>query len=126
VGFFRLIFGALRTRSPDALAQARHAILVRSPTAHPGSGADVYYLSRLGFDDDAFDLANRLSVAGLDHTGEFFVPNVATLRRDARFMPLMAKLGLLGYWRSSGQWPDFCSEPGLPYDCKAEAAKLAR
>ena len=24
----------------------------------------------------------------------------------------------------AGHWPDFCSEPDLPYDCKAEAAKL--
>jgi hypothetical protein len=45
------------------------------------------------------------------------------MRRDPRFMSLAAKLGLVDYWRSSGKWPDFCSEPGLPYDCKAEAAK---
>jgi hypothetical protein len=32
---------------------------------------------------------------------------------------------LLDYWRASGKWPDFCFEPDLPYDCKAEAAKLA-
>jgi hypothetical protein len=41
-------------------------------------------------------------------------------------MPLMARLGLVDYWRASGHWPDFCSEPGLPYDCKAEATKLAK
>jgi hypothetical protein len=40
-------------------------------------------------------------------------------------MPLMKKLGLVDYWRTSGHWPDFCSEPGLPYDCKVEAAKFA-
>ena len=46
------------------------------------------------------------------------------MRRDPRFMPLVQRLGLVDYWRSSGHWPDFCSEPGLPYDCKAVAAKL--
>lgn len=28
-------------------------------------------------------------------------------------------------WLKSGEWPDFCFEPDLPYNCKAEAAKLA-
>ena len=32
----------------------------------------------------------------------------------------------LEYWRKYGIWPDFCSKPDLPYDCKAEAAKIAR
>jgi len=38
---------------------------------------------------------------------------------------LAQRLGLVDYWRSTGHWPDFCAEPGLPYDCKAVAAKLA-
>jgi hypothetical protein len=45
------------------------------------------------------------------------------MRRDPRFMPLAARFGLPQYWLASGEWPDFCSEPGLPYDCKAEAGK---
>jgi hypothetical protein len=40
-------------------------------------------------------------------------------------MRVAQHLGLLAHWRNSGKWPDFCSEPDLPYDCKAEAAKLA-
>ena len=56
---------------------------------------------------------------------QLFAPAAAPMRRDPRFLPLMKKLGLLDYWRSSGHWPDFCAEPGLPYDCKAEAARLA-
>jgi hypothetical protein len=40
-------------------------------------------------------------------------------------MPLAVKLGFAAYWRSSGQWPDFCASPDLPYDCKAEVEKLA-
>jgi hypothetical protein len=39
-------------------------------------------------------------------------------------MPLVARIGLVRYWTESGKWPDFCFEPDLPYDCKAEAAKL--
>jgi hypothetical protein len=54
-----------------------------------------------------------------------FMPQTASMRRDRRFIALAAHFGLVDYWRSTGVWPDFCSAPGLPYDCKAEAAKLA-
>jgi tetratricopeptide (TPR) repeat protein len=47
-----------------------------------------------------------------------------SIRADPRFIALAAKLGLLQYWEKSGIWPDFCSEPELRYDCRAEAAKL--
>jgi len=52
-----------------------------------------------------------------------FRPGLKSIRRDARFIPMIARYGLLDYWRQSGKWPDFCFEPDLPYDCKAEAAK---
>ena len=39
-------------------------------------------------------------------------------------MQLAARSGLIGYWRETGKWPDFCFDPDLPYDCKKEAAKL--
>ncbi len=55
----------------------------------------------------------------------FYRPQFQQFRRDPRFMPLAARAGLINVWRKSGKWPDFCSEPDLPYNCKAEAAKLA-
>jgi tetratricopeptide (TPR) repeat protein len=54
-----------------------------------------------------------------------FRPWMKDIRRDVRFMALAKRLGLVDYWRSSGKWPDFCSEPDLPYDCKTEASKYA-
>lgn len=56
---------------------------------------------------------------------KLFGTQTITMRRDPRFMQLMQRFGLVDYWRSTGHWPDFCSEPGLPYDCMAVAAKLA-
>lgn len=54
-----------------------------------------------------------------------FRPQLASFRTEPRFMLVAARLGILDYWRQSGRWPDFCSDPDLPYDCKAEAAKLS-
>ena len=53
-----------------------------------------------------------------------FRPWMTNVRRDPRFMRVTQRLGLLDYWEKSGNWPDFCAEPDLPYNCKAEAAKL--
>ena len=77
--------------------------------------------------DTAFDMARlyRADAYGFEGPAIFFYPSTTSLRQDRRFMPLAARLGLIDYWRASGQWPDFCAEPGLPYDCKAEAAKAA-
>lgn len=52
-------------------------------------------------------------------------PQFRDLRRDPRFMEIARHLELIPYWQETGKWPDFCSEPDQPYDCKAEAAKLS-
>ena len=46
------------------------------------------------------------------------------MRRDSRFMPLAAKLGLVDFWKRTNHWPDFCEAKDRPYDCRAVAAKL--
>ncbi len=67
-----------------------------------------------------FDTADFLGPASVFETRFGF------LQDDVRFMAIMGRWGSqLDYWRKSGIWPDFCSRPGLPYDCKVEAAKVA-
>jgi len=88
-------------------------------------------LARLGDTDGAFAIANKqLDRVVLEGYGPglpyLFVSQTAALRREARFMALAARIGLTDYWRATGNWPDFCAQPGLPYDCKTEAARLAR
>jgi tetratricopeptide (TPR) repeat protein len=55
----------------------------------------------------------------------FYRPNFREFRKDPRFMQLAVRAGLVDFWRKTREWPDFCNEPGLPYDCKKGAAKLA-
>jgi adenylate cyclase len=53
-----------------------------------------------------------------------FRPTMRVLWLDPRSLVLAKRIGLLQYWNSSGKWPDFCSQPNFPYDCRKEAAKL--
>jgi TolB-like protein/tetratricopeptide (TPR) repeat protein len=128
VELFGTVAEAQMTRSPAAIQTARRALLandIRFQTMLPGR---ITSLASLGLVDDAFDLLNRYQrdkMSAWDSPSFLLVPNAAPLQRDPRFMPLMARLGLVDYWRATGKWPDFCSQPGLPYDCKAEAAKAA-
>ena len=123
---------AEQSRTPAAVAAARKNILAAAATA-TATGEQfrilrlMSELSKLGLFDDAYAVGATYDPAkmeGLDTPSLVFGINNA-LTRDRRFMPFAARLGLVDYWRSSGKWPDFCAEPGLPYDCKAEAAKYA-
>ncbi len=67
---------------------------------------------------------NDLRPARQSDSAFLFFTLTAPLRRDPRFMQLAARLGLVDYWRSSGHWPDFCADPGLPYNCRTEANRI--
>jgi hypothetical protein len=84
----------------------------------------VQALSEFGRVDDALRWINATPTeVAASGSYVFFRPGGALLRRDPRFMLVAKRAGLLDYWRSSGKWPDFCNDPQLPYDCKAEAGK---
>jgi tetratricopeptide (TPR) repeat protein len=57
-------------------------------------------------------------------TWVIFRSSFASLHNDPRFMAIAKRLGVSNFWRDTGKWPDFCTRSDLPYDCKAEAAKL--
>jgi hypothetical protein len=86
--------------------------------------------------DTAFRLAEAYFAApGVDpasnapvltaHRFFLFTLPGAPMRRDPRFLELMQRIGLLAYWRETGKWPDYCDDPELPYDCRAEPGKTA-
>jgi predicted Zn-dependent protease len=83
-------------------------------------------LEAFGRDQEAYEMLMRIPAAHVDQftLQTLFRPTLRKLRQNQRFLRVAERFGLLGYWRSSGKWPDFCFEPDLPYNCKAEAAKL--
>ena len=78
----------------------------------------------LAYTPDTMSPAVGLWYGSTGGTGVLFGPSTLSMRRDPRFIRLAARIGLVDYWRATGHWADFCLEPGLPYDCKAEAARV--
>ena len=87
----------------------------------------IQALGEFGREELIYDAIMTRPGADIDAINySIFRPALRKFRRDPRFIRVAARTGLVDYWQKSGKWPDFCSESDLPYDCKAEAAKLAR
>jgi adenylate cyclase len=125
ISFLRTCVDALQSHNPAKIAAVVQG--TRRAKGQVPLEEGIQCLAQLGKVDEAFVQAERFQpeVYGIEGPMAFFAPSTASMRRDPRFMPLMARLGLVDYWRATGKWPDFCAEPGLPYDCKVEAAKVA-
>jgi len=96
-----------------------------SPAKARTAAAMVQVLGMFGRQKQLLDLVLSLPPADLYPIQEIlFRPTVRILWLDPRSLVMAKRIGLLQYWRSSGKWPDFCSQPNFPYDCKKEAAKL--
>jgi len=127
----RTYLDALKRGTPAAKAAAAKAIHSAMAAGDIPVNEGLQMTAKLGDLDGAFTLAGTLlrpndPRQGLTITRKFlFRSSAAGMRRDPRFMPLAAKVGLVDYWEKSGKWPDFCAEPGLPYDCRAAAKALA-
>jgi len=127
----RAYLDALKPGTPAAKAAAAKAIHSAMAAGDIPVNEGLQMIAKLGDLDGAFTLAGTLlrpndPRQGLTITRKFlFRSSAAGMRRDARFMPLAAKVGLVNYWEKTGNWPDFCAEPGLPYDCRAAAKALA-
>ena len=81
----------------------------------------IRMLARQGDIDDAYELVRQLPNSR-SYFAFLFYPEMKAFRHDKRFMPLADRLGLLRYWRETNQWPDFCAEPDVPYDCRTWTA----
>ena len=119
----------LLARIEPTPARERHAVdLARTLAVQSGFYSTfAETLLAYGNDDEVFETLLRVprQRANSYLLQTMFRPTLSRLRQKPRFLQIAQRYGLLEYWRKSGNWPDFCFEPDLPYDCKAEAAKLA-
>jgi TolB-like protein/Flp pilus assembly protein TadD len=128
----RAFLDALKPGTPAAKAAALKAIHSAMAAGNIDVNEGLQMIAKLGDLDGAFTLAGTLlrpndPRQGLTVTRKIlFRSPAAGMRRDPRFMQLAAKVGLVATWEKTGKWPDFCAEPGLPYDCRAAAKAAAQ
>ena len=80
--------------------------------------------AEFGIENELYEVFGRWDRFEPETMSVLFRPAFRNFQKDPRFMSLAARSGLIGYWRETDKWPDFCFDPDLPYDCKKEAAKL--
>jgi DNA-binding winged helix-turn-helix (wHTH) protein/tetratricopeptide (TPR) repeat protein len=121
-----LMLRARLSPTPANIADLIHYATIQTRKLPSAAPQRLLALAQFDATNEAYSvLDQRDAVPAMLRSSEvLFRPQFASFRRDARFPLLAAKLGLLQFWRDSGRWPDFCSDPGLTYDCKAEAARL--
>jgi len=120
---------ALQSKTPAARLPAENSIRSAIAGGAIPASRGMQMFAALGDVDSAFMLARTLyprqdSRLPSAPTAQLFLTATESMRRDPRFMPLAAQVGLVDYWVTTGKWPDFCAQPGLPYDCRATAMAL--
>jgi len=104
------------TRDPALAPEALEAV-VQAQARGTLPDAMVFYAAVLLKQPDlAFTTAEKL-LEDRSLTVEFlFSPQAEELRRDPRFPPLLAKIGLDAYWNQHG-WPKFCKSQADVVTC---------
>ncbi|HEY1606332.1 MAG TPA: winged helix-turn-helix domain-containing protein [Allosphingosinicella sp.] len=114
--------------TPARIEAALGAARPRRPGARPYLSFYIQTLATFGRVDETFATmdASQDDPFWRQGTWVLFRSHMHIMWRDPRFMGFAARLGLVDYWARSGRWPDFCSDPDLRYDCRAEAQRLSR
>jgi hypothetical protein len=123
---------AKRHPTPENIRGIRSALEAHLAKTGSVDVARLVYAAHLGLVDDAYRTAGaaRLGPTGTANdvmgpdgyrTALLFQAGMPELRNDPRFVPLCARLGLVGFWLATGKWPDCADE--VPYDFKAECER---
>jgi tetratricopeptide (TPR) repeat protein len=119
----RKLIAARIDPSPAKIDDAIQAFRARVQFDRGGGNKLLLALGTFGRVEQIYQLLSDPKFLSFIEPNTLFRPEFAGVRADPRFMPVAARLGVVRYWRGSGNWPDFCSGEQLRYDCKAEAAK---
>ena len=112
-----LIEGYRALRSGDTEAKLR---AVKSLTGLPQEEQDeqvAHLLGALGANHQAFELAVRWAEKEFPGPAILWYRDMRGTLADPRFPALVARLGLLNYWKQTKTRPDVCNEPSTPRFC---------
>ena len=108
----------------ENIARARSLIRHGLRQGAKASMGPVHGYGQFGMSEELFSLLDPSIHTEPELFSVLFRPPFREFRKNKQFIALAARFGLVDYWQKTGVWPDFCREPDLPYDCKAEAAKV--
>ena len=91
-----------------------------------------FTLPALGIFEEALDNVDAWRASALEavrphigyETALLFIDATRGLRMERDFVRLCARLGLVRYWRDSGNWPDCVEEVGNVYNFRTECAAV--
>ena len=96
-------------------------------SAQSGRDYVVRMVAALGDVDGAYDMMQAKTWDTWRQAAiPLWYPEMAEVRRDPRFMPMILPTGLPEYWLKSGNWPDFCRDDVAVYDCKDAAQRAVQ
>jgi DNA-binding winged helix-turn-helix (wHTH) protein/TolB-like protein len=111
-------------------AKARHSERLTAETiSQIRQGADedkisreneIMMLAALGETKQALDAANSALDRQRLESWFLFTPVTRNLRQDPGFVGLVARIGLIQYWRETGKRPDFCTDQARRNECSPQ------
>ncbi|MES2755022.1 MAG: adenylate/guanylate cyclase domain-containing protein [Pseudomonadota bacterium] len=109
-------YRAVRSGNADAKAKAIPALLAL-PQAQQGD-AVAMLLAELGATRDALRVAVALADKAYPGPSIFWYPAMRDTLREPGFPGVMAKLGLIDYWKTTKTRPDVCNDKAPPAFCR--------
>jgi hypothetical protein len=81
---------------------------------------EIMMLAALGETKQALDAANSALDRQRLESWFLFTPVTRNLRQDPGFVGLVARIGLIQYWRETGKRPDFCTDQARRNECSPQ------
>ena len=124
---YRRLAETRRSGKPAAAQAFDEWLNAQIATGKLGVDDAVPYMVEFGDVNDAFrDAFATTSQVPIIDPEFLWKPESLALRRDPRFIALAAKFRVADFWRTTQTWPDYCSSPGLRYNCRARTSALGQ
>ncbi len=109
---------ALQSGDTGARMAAGDLLVAQNANMATRNGGAFQLLAALGRDADALKVAETFIYGPqVPSTKILFEPALARARALPAFAELANRLGLIAYWRQTGEHPDFCAAPDAPSLC---------
>jgi hypothetical protein len=105
---------------PTAMRAELRKMLVDPDYQESGRMEGIAAFAALLGDTDMALAAQRRTYVDLagNNAGDLWFPIYESMRSDPRFKKILRDLGLVDYWRTSGNWGDYCKPVGTDdFEC---------